>query len=129
MRPSLFLYEELDGKYKLYLNEISTLESLKGFSADSPINVIEFGATNYKGCGWTTVKEIPKLEKVTDLVNFLDKEGGIGLITVEVLINNSVKLGTHDDGEAHLLFEKMYDCAAIIRRWLFEVPGAELDYH
>lgn len=118
MIPSLFLYKEREDKYLFYVLELSTLDCVKLLPSHLEIEIVDFGATLYKNFGFATKNDIPKLKTVQDLTVFLEKEGELGLICFEMIINDYGKMSSHDDGECTLELNSKSDLLSIIKNIL-----------
>ncbi len=97
--PKVYLLAEKDNKYEIYFGEFSTLDGIKLLNKNLKIKFEEFGATNYKKIGFATENDIPKLESIEELINFLENEDYIDIINCKIEIVGIGKLSTHDDGE------------------------------
>lgn len=114
MPPSCFLLSDTnDSKSSLYIGEISTLECLDYFDSDARAVLIDFGANGGK-TGWVSIDEMPAVASVSEWRQLLSAED-IELIDFKVDIG-ATSLSTHDDGEAHLLFEREHLALAFVER-------------
>lgn len=118
MIPSLFLYKENEIDYLFYVLELSTLDCIKLLPQNLEIEITEFGATLYKKFGFATENDIPKLKTIQDLTTFLEKEGELGLICFEMIINGYGKLSSYDDGECSLRLNSKSELLSIIKKIL-----------
>lgn len=118
MIPNLFLYKEIENEHLFYVLEFSTLDCVKLLPQHLEIEIIDFGATLYKKFGFANETDIPKLKTVQDLTTFLEKEGELGLICFEMIINNFGKMSSHDDGECTLELNSKSDLLSIIKNIL-----------
>ena len=116
MKPTVYLYQESDDKFELYVGELSTSECIANFNSESIININEFGATLYKNYGWATESELPEIETIKDLLTLLNSEGDIGLIEFEAHIENIGTINSHDDCECNIRFNKKHDCIEFIKK-------------
>jgi len=112
MAPSCFLLSDTnDSKSSLYVGEISTLECLNHFDSDARVVLVEFGANGGK-TGWVSRDEMPAGASVSEWRRLISVED-IELIDFKVDIG-ATSLSTHDDGEAHLLFEHEHLALAFV---------------
>lgn len=103
MNPSVYLYKKSDKGFELYLGDFSTIDGLSCFDLQTKAQVINLGASSYKNFGWATENEIPELNTVAEVIEFLKSEGEIGLIDFRATIQNIGTLNTHDDSECHFV--------------------------
>src|SRR5215203_4376463 len=103
MNPSVYLFRESEKGFELYLGEFSTIDGLSCFNPQIKAQITSFGASGYKRFGWATENELPALNTVAEIIEFLKSEGEIGLIEIEVKIQNVGLLSTHDDSECHFI--------------------------
>ncbi|MEP6902339.1 MAG: hypothetical protein ABJA66_11350 [Actinomycetota bacterium] len=107
MNPSVYLFRESKKGIELYFGEFSTLDGLSCLNQQTKAQITRFGATGYKEFGWATENELPALNTVAEIIEFLKSKGEIGIIDIEVKIQNVGLLSTHDDSECHFtLLEK-----------------------
>ena len=115
MNPSVYLFRESEKGFELYLGDFSTLDGLLCLNPQSEAKITEFGATCYKQFGWATENELPALNTVAEIIDFLKSEGEIGLIEIEVKIQNVGLLSTHDDNECHFILLEKSQILAILK--------------
>jgi len=101
--PNLYLLRIKENKFEIYFGEFSTLDGIKLLDKDLKINITEFGATNYKNFGFANEEDIPKIETVEELVNFLENVDFIDIIHCKIEVLGIGELSTHDDGECHFI--------------------------
>lgn len=114
MNPSVYLFRESEKGFELYLGEFSTLDGLSCLNPQSEAQITSFGASSYKNFGWATENELPALNTVAEIIEFLKNEGEIGLIDIEVKIFNVGLLRTHDDSECHFILLEKNQILAIL---------------
>jgi len=115
MTPELYLYRESEKGFEFYVSEFSTVSGLLLFEKKSHISVVRFGATLYKQYGWATEKEIPVLNTVGEVVEFLLSEESIGLVDFSAELSGYGELSTHDDGECHFVLNSKEQCLNIMK--------------
>jgi hypothetical protein len=115
MKPSVYLYNETDKDYELYLGGYSTLEGLSVFDESASLSITSFGATLYKKYGWATEKELPQLDSVGSLIKFLKLEGDIGIIDFKAVLPELGTFGTHDDGECNYVLKSKHQCMSVLK--------------
>ncbi|AZZ92639.1 hypothetical protein EUZ85_18680 [Hahella sp. KA22] len=115
MNPSVYLYNEVNNVYKIYLGECSVLDGLSLIEKSQEIVITNFGATLYKDYGWATEAELPLLKNVGEVIAFLETEGELGIIDFEASLSNLCKFSSHDDGECTFTFESKNDCIATLK--------------
>ena len=115
MKPTLYLYNETDNGFELYLNGCSSYEGLSLLDKSTDFSIISFGATSYKQYGWATEKDIPLFESVGSFMEFLEAEDDIGLIELEVSIPEYGSFSSHDDGECHFIMKSKHQCVATLK--------------
>lgn len=102
MIPTCYLLQIADdGKYSLYLGEITTAACLKAFNAVAPVRLREIYALNEKG-NPIPDDTIPAVAPVSDWRHILERDG-LNLVDFTADIDDAV-LSTHDDGEGHFSF-------------------------
>ena len=115
MNPSVYLYNEKNNGYEIYLGECSILDGLSLLAKSQEITITSFGATLYKDYGWATESELPSLKSVGEVINFIETEGDLGIIDFEASLPNLCKFSSHDDGECTFVFESKHDCIATLK--------------
>lgn len=115
MKPSIYLYNETDKGFELYLGECSTQEGLSIFDQKTELSIVSFGATSYRKYGWATENEIPSLKSVEAVLNFLESEGDVGLVEFESVLPEIGCFSSHDDGECHFILKSKYSCISILK--------------
>ncbi len=116
MKPRIYYYNEKPNEFEFYLGECSTAEGLSLFDEGSEIEIISFGATNYKSYGWATEKDIPKLVNVGEIVSFLELTGSVGLFEFEANILGLGSVSTHDDGEFCFKSKQKKTCISFLKK-------------
>jgi hypothetical protein len=115
MNPSVYLYNEKDNGYEIYLGECSILDGLSLLAKNQEITITNFGATLYKDYGWATEVELPSLNNVGEVITFLETEGELGIIDFEATLPYLCKFSSHDDGECDFIFESKHDCIVALK--------------
>ena len=116
MNPSVYLYQASEERHTLYLGEFSTLDGLFLLVEDTCLNVVSFGATDIKGNGWTTEKDLPKLSTVSELRVFLNRHRDLAIVDFEAELVGIGSISTHDDGECHFSFLDKEMCFIVLER-------------
>jgi hypothetical protein len=80
-----------------------------------PISIINFGATDLKGDGWISERDLPKLSTVGELTEFL-QQGDFSLVDFEADIEGVGIISTHDDAECHYKFLDLEMCLRAIEK-------------
>ncbi|WP_353898147.1 hypothetical protein [Aliikangiella maris] len=120
MKPKVYLYKETVDGVTLYLGECSTLDGLSLFNEEAQIQLISFGATCYKKYVWATENELPKFDKVKNIVAFLKSEGDIGVVEFNAKLPGIGEFGSHDDGECHFHLESKKSAIEMLKKVLPE---------
>jgi hypothetical protein len=115
MDSSVYLFEELEEGFGLYLGDCSTAEGLSCFHPQTKAQITNFGASDYKGFGWATQDDLPELNTVGDLISFFESEELIDLVDCEVVIHDIGSLSTHDDCECHFKMKEKSQIYAILK--------------
>ncbi|WP_049723846.1 hypothetical protein [Gilvimarinus polysaccharolyticus] len=115
MKPDIYLYNETDKGFELYLGECSTQEGLSLFDQKTELSIVSFGATSYKKYGWATESEIPSLKSVEAVLNFLESEGDVGLVEFEAELPEIGSFSSHDDGECHFIMKSKHSCISALK--------------
>lgn len=116
MQPSCYYLHSSGTWTSLYLGETTTVEVLEVFPSESPVLVSEIGAT-VEGHGWFDAHQLPQIDKVCSLLEFLRTRRDIELIDFSAVVGRS-RLSTHDDGEAMLLFPTQAEALSFLHRAL-----------
>jgi hypothetical protein len=116
MNPSVYLYQVSEECHELYLGEFSTLDGLCLFAEAAPLSLVDFGATDSKGYGWSSAKDLPRLSTVGELKVFLNRYSDLNLIDFEAELVGIGSISSHDDGECHFSFPDKEKCFAVLER-------------
>lgn len=116
MSPSVYLYHVADERHRLYFGELSTLDGLRLIAEDTLFNLIDFGATDIKGNGWTSERDLPRLSTVGELIVFLNRRSDLNIIDFEADLVGIGSISSHDDGECHFKFVDKETCFVVLER-------------
>ena len=95
MTPSSYLYDEQDGRYRLYLGGYCTIAGLKLFPQNATATCIKIYGDTKPAEPWPTSGTT-----TSTLVSNLSADY-IGLVDFSCVIEPECKFSTHDDGECH----------------------------
>ena len=95
MTPSSYLYDEQDGRYRLYLGGYCTIAGLKLFPQNATATCIKIYGDIKPAEPWPTSSTT-----TSTLVSNLSADY-IGLVDFSCVIEPECKFSTHDDGECH----------------------------
>jgi hypothetical protein len=115
MESKVFLYKEYDAKFELYIGNLCTVDGLMLFNNNEEIQLITFGATNYKSLGWTTRNDLPKFKVINDLILFFKNESDVGLVEFEIDFKNGDNFSSHDDGQCKFILNSKEKIFTIIK--------------
>ena len=115
MNPSVYLYRKLEKGVELYLGDFSTVDGLLCLDSQAKAQITGFGASGYREFGWTTEKELPELQSVAEIIEFFKVEGEIGLIDIDIKIQDIGFLSTHDDSECHFKVSEKEQILTILK--------------
>jgi hypothetical protein len=102
---TIALYTKPDlGKDYFYFNEQSSLQALREVPSDTKIKVTNIFSERHR-----IAQKIGKIRDVTTVNEFLDivlplvENGNFPCTDITVIINDTIELRSHDDGEIHLV--------------------------
>ena len=93
IRDSSYLYDQRDGRHRLYLGEYCTIAGMKLFP-DNPV------ASHIKIYGDYETRELSSAEnmRISALISYLSDDY-TGLVDFSCLVDPDCNFSTHDDGE------------------------------
>jgi hypothetical protein len=103
---------------RLHLVNVSLLNCLACFKETETLEINDMGATCYQQYGWASKDEMPLINTVAQLRDFLLKAGDIGLYTLSVTIANAVILEFVQPFEPRIHFKERAPCMAFIKAML-----------
>jgi len=109
--------QSADGEVCFYLLEQSSLQVLREFPLETPIHITEF--FSYHIAQHTdTIKAAKSIKELFDVVLPLEKDGSIPCVDLTIVINETLQLQSHDDGEVHLSSKEQPLLEYVIRKVL-----------
>jgi hypothetical protein len=124
MQLTCFLLGSVNGQAVLYLGEVSTVECLEQLPAAAPVTLIEFLASLPDG-SWIAQLSISADAVLSELLRKLREDSQISIVDFAAKIG-SIRISTHDDGEAELRFPSEEEALFFLRRALGPEVSAEL---
>ena len=116
MHPTCFCLEKIGDKSRLYVTEImTTAAALATFARPTPIKVTEFEGSKDRGAIWISTKDLPPLQTVGEVLNYLASNDNLNLIDFGATIGGGINLSTHDDCEASFTVSTQEQAVEIMR--------------
>lgn len=115
MNGYYFKYNEIKNRYELSIGNLSLLDSLLLFDKSDKLLIHSFGATCYKKYGWATENHLPSIETVGSFIDFLNKEGDIGIIECHLTLIDIVNITYKDDNHCHFVFDSKKRAMSLIK--------------
>jgi len=108
MNPTVYLYDERDGEYRLYLAEFSTIDGLNQFPNDSPVCIEKL----YTDAPDTT--DFSQIDTVETAIHYLRMLASFSLVDFSCKIADVIRLSTHDDAECHFTTNNRTECKRLV---------------
>lgn len=115
MQPTCYLLGSAKGETVLYLEQVSTLECLELLPEADPVSLIEFGATRPDGSWIDLTLSVDAI--VSELIGRLKEISESSIFSFAAKVG-SIRLSTHDDGEADFRFPSQAEALTLLRKAL-----------
>lgn len=119
MEPPYFSLEKMESNFSLLIGQIAnTSQALKVFDPSKKVEVTEFEGSAGKKTGWISKANLPVLNSVNDVRNFINSIPELKLVDFTAQVGDDMRLSTHDDNEVYFTVPNQHQAIEILETLL-----------